>query len=157
MSIDKLHISNEMRQFDTKNRDFFDDLSEEERKKFSPYIMIRWGSLVDGSAELQSYYLMSTNERLNRNFFDISGSKHKKFQWLLATTVSPGMGVLKHRWLAAKKREGGNTKAEKFLKELYPELKSDEIALLAKLHDKSELQQLGRDHGWDDSKIRSAL
>ena len=40
---DKLSIGNEMRQFDLKNRKFYDELTEEERKKFSPYLMIRWG------------------------------------------------------------------------------------------------------------------
>ena len=44
---DKLSIGNEMRQFDLKNRKFYDELTEEERKKFSPYLMIRWGSAVD--------------------------------------------------------------------------------------------------------------
>lgn len=47
--MDKLHISNEMLQFDKKNRNFFDDLTPEEQKKFSPFIMIRWGSAVEGS------------------------------------------------------------------------------------------------------------
>ncbi len=32
---DKLNIANEMRQFDRKNRDFYNELSDEERKKFS--------------------------------------------------------------------------------------------------------------------------
>jgi len=151
--MDKLQISNEMREFDLKNRNFFDELTDEERKKFSPFLMIRWGSLVEGSNAIQEYYLMSTNERLNRNFFDISGSKHKKFQWLLATTVSPGLGPKKHRWLASKKRESNN-KTEKFLRELRPDLKSDDIALLAKLHSKAELRQVALDHGWDDKQIK---
>ena len=68
MTIDKLHISNEMLEFDRKNRDFFDSLSEEEQKKFSPYLMIRWGSTVSGSEDMQAYYLMSVNEKLNKNF-----------------------------------------------------------------------------------------
>ena len=49
---DKLNIGNEMRQFDRKNRQFYDELTEEERKKFSPYLMIRWGSAVEGSRDL---------------------------------------------------------------------------------------------------------
>ena len=75
--MDKLAISNEMLQFDRKNRGFYDDLSDEEKKKFSPYLMIRWGSLVEGEVDLQAYYLMSVNERLNKHFFDISTTQHK--------------------------------------------------------------------------------
>jgi hypothetical protein len=154
---DKLHISNEMLKFDLKDRNFFDNLDDDEKKKFSPFLMIRWGAAVEGSSELQSYYLVSCNERLNKNFFDISTSQHKKLQWLLATTVSPGMGKQYHKWLAAKKKETANNKAEKFLAEIYPALKPDEIKLLAQINDKDDLKRLAREHGWDDKRIKSDL
>ena len=156
-SLDKLYIGYEMEQFDKKNRNFYDDLSDEEKKKFSPFLMIRWGSDVQGSNDMQAYYLMSLNERLNKNFFDISTSQHKKFQWLLATTVSPGMGKQHHKWLAAKKKDSANNKSEKFLAELYPELRYDEIKLLARINTKDDLKQLAKQHGWDDKRIRSDL
>jgi hypothetical protein len=108
---DKLSVGNEMLQFDQKNRNFYDSLTDEEKKKFSPYLMIRYGSTVDGDQLLQSYYLASCNEKLNKNFFDISTTQHKKLQWLLATTVSPGMGRQRHTWLAAKKKDSSNNKA----------------------------------------------
>jgi len=156
-SPDKLYIGYEMEQFDKKNRDFYDELSEEEKKKFSPFLMIRWGADVQGSADLQAYYLMSVNERLNKNFFDISTTQHKKFQWLMATSVSPGMGKQYHKWLAAKKKDSANNKAEKFLAELYPELRYDEIKLLARINSKDDLKQLAKQHGWDDKRIKSDL
>jgi len=40
----KLNIQHEMRMLDQKSRTFYDDLDEEEKKKFSTYLMIRWGS-----------------------------------------------------------------------------------------------------------------
>lgn len=154
--MDKLHISNEMLQFDRKNRDFFDELTPEEQKKFSPFIMIRWGSAVEGSSELQAYYLMSCNERLNKNFFDINTTQHKKFQWLLASTVSPGMGKQYHKWLAAGKKENNN-KVFKFLREMYPQAKDDEIELMAKINTKDEIKALAKAHGWDDKRIKADL
>ena len=154
---DKLNIANEMAQFDFKNRNFFDELTEEEKKKFSPFLMIRWGAAVEGGADMQAYYLMSCNEKLNKQFFDVSTSQHKKLQWLLATTVSPGMGKQYHKWLAAKKKEGNNNKAEKFLSEIYPSAKPDEIKLMAQLNDKDDLKRLAREHGWDDKRIKADL
>ena len=154
---DKLDIKNEMKQFDSKNRKFYDELSDEEKKKFSPYLMIRWGSDVQGGVDLQSYYLMSTNENLNKHFFDISAKDHKKFHWLLATTVSPGMGKQYHKWLAAKKKNTTNNKAEKFFAELYPELRHDEIKLLAELNGKDDIKRLAKEHGWDDKRIKADL
>lgn len=154
--MDKLNISNEMLQFDRKNRDFFDELTPEEQKKFSPYLMIRWGSAVEGGPDMQAYYLMSTNERLNKNFFDISTTQHKKLQWLLATTVSPGLGKQYHKWLAAGKKENNN-KAHKFLRSIYPNAKEDEIELLGRINSKDDLKQLAREHGWDEKQIKSEI
>ena len=44
--MDKLNIRNEMAQLDRKNRDFYDELTDEERRKFSTFLMIRWSSAV---------------------------------------------------------------------------------------------------------------
>lgn len=153
----KLYIGNELAALDHKDRGYLDSMTEEEQKKFSPFLMIRWGATVEASEDMQAYYLASTNERLNKYFFDISASKHKKLQWLLATTVSPGMGKQRHPWLAAKKRGGGDSKAEKFLREIYPTAKSDEIMLMVKLNTKDELKDLARSQGWEDKKIKEYL
>lgn len=157
MTVDKLSIQYEMAKFDQKDRDFYDSLTEEEQKKFSPYLMIRWGASVQGSADLQAYYLMSVNEKLNKNFFDISTAQHKKLQWLMATTVSPGMGKQYHQWLSAKKKESNNNKAEKFLAKLYPSMKMGDVKLMAELNTKAELKQLAKEYGMDDKQIKEAL
>jgi hypothetical protein len=152
---DKLNITNEMRQLDSKNRDFYRELTDEERKKFSNYLMIRWGSSVEGSTELQEYYLLSCNENLNKNFFDIS--KHPFLQWLTVTTVSPNMGNFRHEWIKLKKSESSNNKAAKFLKQIYPSYSDDEIELLIKLNDTRDIKNLAREHGWDEKRIKSEL
>ena len=136
--MDKLSIANEMTQFDRKNREFYNELTDEERKKFSNYLMIRWGSAVQGSRDLQEFYVIATNERLNRHFFAIN--RHPRLQWLTATTVSPGLGTQRHAWIAPKKKEPGIGTIKKQLAELYPHLKDDEIELMAKITTKKELQ-----------------
>ena len=154
---DKLSIKNEMINFDRKNRDFYDSLDDQEKKKFSAWLMIRWGSSVAGGGDLQAYYVMSCNERLNKNFYDISTKEHKKFQWLLASTVSPGMGNQYHQWITLKKRESSNSKATKFFKELYPHLKDNDIKLLTELNDKDDIKHMARELGWDDKRIKADL
>jgi len=144
---DKLNISNEMRQLDAKNRDFYDELTPEERRKFSTFLMVRWGSAVDGSREIQEYYVQSTNHYLNKHFFTMH--RHPKLQWLMATAVSPGMGAMRHNWIAPKKKEAGASAIKKQLRELYPHFKDDEIDLMAALTDKKELAQLQRAYGND--------
>jgi hypothetical protein len=145
--MDKLSIQNEMAQFDRKNRDFYDSLDAEEKKKFSNYLMIRYGSSVKGSRDMQEFYLTSVNERLNKHFFAIN--RHPKLQWLCATTVSPGMGNQFHQWIAPKKKEAGATAGYKQLAELFPHMKDDEIQVLRAVNTTQEItayvKQLGQE------------
>jgi len=107
--------------------------------------MIRWGSAVQGSAELQEFYLVATNERLNKHFFTVN--KHPKLQWLMATSVSPGMGSHRHQWIAPKKKETGSNEIKKMLMDLYPSSKMQDIDTLSKLVDKKQLKQMLKDQG----------
>lgn len=135
--MDKLSIAHEMASFDRKDRDFYDSLTDEERKKFSNFLMIRWGSSVNGSSEMQEYYLIATNERLNKHFFDLH--KHPKLQWLCATSVSPGMGVQRHNWISLKKKDTANSSIRKQLGELFPHLEDDSLDLMAKLNTQKDI------------------
>ena len=142
---DKLNIANEMRQFDLKNRSFYDDLTPEEKKKFSNYLMIRWGSSVEGSGDLQGFYLISCNERFNKHFFAVS--RHPNLQWLMATSVSPGMGSHRHTWISPKKKDSTDSKHRKQIAELFATAKDDEIALLSMINTKKDVDMLLQDMG----------
>jgi len=146
---EKLTIANEMKMFDRKVRNFYDELTDEERKKFAPFLMIRWGSAVEGSRELQEFYVIATNERLNKHFFNINSTRHCKLQWLMATSVSPDLGTFRHNWIAPKKKEAGAGTMKKQLAELFPHYKTDEIDLLASITTKKELDEYLRKHGTD--------
>jgi hypothetical protein len=147
---DKLNIANEMRQFDRKNRDFYNELTDEERKKFSNFLMLRWGSAVEGSRELQEFYVIALNERFNKHFFTLS--RHPALQWLCATTVSPNMGTPRHNWIAPKKKEPGASGIRKQLAELYPHLKDDDIAVLVSITTKKEIDEHLKLSGQDTKK-----
>ncbi len=151
---DPLYIGNEMAAFDRKDRAYYDKFTDEQSKSFSTYLMLKYGANVSGSGDMQAYYLMATNERVNKHFFDIN--RHTKLQWLTCTTVSPQMGNQFHYWLKAKKKEGDN-KSQKFLAKIYPTMKSDEIELLAKINDKRDLADMARTLGYDDKSIKSDL
>lgn len=150
---DPLFINNEMAGFDRKDRAYYDKLTDEQKKKFSTFLMLKWGANVSGSADMQGYYIMSCNERLNKNFFDIG--KHPKLQWLLCTTVSPDMGTQRHYWLKTKKSEGNNNKLIKFLEQQYPTFKRDEIELMVELNDRANFEELARGLGYSDKEIKT--
>lgn len=154
-----LDIASEMRAFDTKDRSFIDNLPEEERKKASTYLMMRWGASISGSkwasskgdGDMQAYYLMATNENVNKNFFDLS--KHPKLQWLLCTTVSPMMGSQHHYWVAPKKG-AGDSKAIKFLTKIYPHAKLSELEMMAQINTLADLKLMAKDMGYTPEQLK---
>ena len=152
--MNKLDIGYEMAQLDLRNRMFYDELNDEERKKFSTYLMLRWGSVVVGIPELQQYYLQAMNERVNKRFFDIN--KHPKLQWLLLTTVSPNMGKHRHEWIAYSGKTAKNKRAQKLL-ELYPHIKNDEAELLAQTITDEQYKEMLKERGYNNKEIKDAM
>lgn len=134
MTDNKLTIQNEMRAIDTKDRFFYDSLTEEEVKKFSIFLMIRWSSAVHGIPEMQEYYLHATNQRLNKNFFDLYD--HPKLQWLCATTISPDMGLQNHKWIGNKKKDSSMSKQIKKLKDEFPTAKEEDLATIIEINNR---------------------
>ena len=150
---DKLSIANEMMCFDRKDRNFYADLTDDEKKKFSNFLMIRWGSSVQGSKELQEFYLISTNERLNKHFFAIN--KHPQLQWLCASSVSPGMGTHRHQWISPKKKDENTASTgtkKKQLMTLFPNMKESDIELYSKIITQKEIDTHLRELGQDTKK-----
>jgi len=158
---DKLNINNEMRQLDLKNRNFYDELSEEERKKFSTFILLRWASAIQSSGnrnvsndELASYYIQVTNLRVNKNFWALN--KHPKLQWQLLTSISPGAGVHKHEWIAFNSRQKKNKKIS-ILSELFPDLNSAELDIISNHMNDKEITEHLKNLGYDDKEIKKRL
>ena len=144
-----------MAALDSKNRGFYDSLTDDEKKKFATFLMIRYGSCVSGSADMQAYYLQSTNLKLNRNFFAIP-KRHDKLNWLAVTTISPGMGNQFHSWISSKKKES-TSKVTKFLQGIYPHAKMDDIALMIELNDAKVWKTLAESMGWTKEQIKKEL
>ena len=143
---------------DKKDRKFWDRLTDEEKKAFSPFLYNRYASSVKADKLLQNWYLRSTNERTNKNFFDVSTSKHPKLHWLLLTTVSPGMGQKFHEWIPHKKKDkASKTGFDKLIRKMYPNMKEDEVQLLASIVTKKELKEQLVELGWDDKQIKAEL
>jgi hypothetical protein len=146
--VDKLHIRNEMAQLDRKNRDFYDELTEDERKKFSLYLMIRWSSTVAADTQTQEYYVRACNHYLNRHFFSIN--RHPKLQWLTATAVSPDVGTLDHHYIRPKSKNKGTGSHKKTLMKFFPTMKMVDIELLSSIVTAKELREFERQHGYQD-------
>ena len=151
----KLPLNKVLSAMDRKQRDFYDNLSDEEKKAFSAFLLNRYASSVKGETALQEWWLLATNKRVNTNFFDLS--KHPKLQWLLLTTASPGMGTAFHEWISHKKKDGAKSKIDKAMKHLYPNAKPDEIEMLSKINTKAEVKKYLENLGYDEKQIKELL
>ena len=78
----KLDIKRELRAVDLKDYSFYDNLSEEEKKAFSPYILMRYVSNVQGDSDTQEWFLEMVNETVNKHFMVLS-KDHKALLWKL--------------------------------------------------------------------------
>ncbi len=149
LSLDRLFAA-----MDLKRRDFLESLDDDERKEFSAFLSLRYISCVEGSADLQSWYLMAANEYINKHFTVIS--RHPKLQWLLFSSVSPGMGRQRHFWLKGS-ATSSNNRARRFLEELYPHMSDRELDLMVDINTKEDLVEMAKKLGWDDRRIRDEL
>ena len=146
MATAKLDIKRELNAVDRKNYKFYGDLTDEERKAFSPYILMRYTASVQGDRDIQEWFLETTNEYVNKNHWDLS-KNHKGLLWKLFAASGAGVPAY-HPYLAAGKKEKAN-KIEKLLCELYPARKMDEIKLLASMMDKKDKDELFDMMGFD--------
>lgn len=142
----KLDIKRELGAVDQRNYDFYSNLTEEEQKAFSPYVLMRYTSNVQGDKDIQEWFVEMTNELVNKNHWDLS-KNHKALLWKLFAASGAGVNCY-HPYLAAGKKEKAN-KIEKLLCEIYPSWKLEDIKLLASMMDKSDKEELFDKMGFD--------
>jgi hypothetical protein len=146
MATAKLDIKRELTAVDRKDYKFYDNLTDEERKAFSPYILMRYTSNVSGDRDVQEWFIETTNEYVNKNHWTLS-KNHKPLLWKLFAATGIGANFY-HPYLKASSKEKVN-KIEKLLAELYPAKKMDEIKLQASLMTKSDIAELFDKMGFD--------
>jgi len=146
---EKLQLKEILGWIDNGYRDIWNHLEDDHKKQISFWLLNRYMSSVAGNREQQELQIFKTNEYYNKHFNTIGVGKengHPQLMWqLLCMTGSSGKNEF-HPWVGFKKKTSNN-KAEKFLLELYPNMKQEEIELLAELSTKAELKQLAEEHG----------
>lgn len=142
----KLDIKRELKAVDTRDHDFYSNLTDEEKKGFSPYILMRYVSNVQGDKDLQEWFLETTNEHVNKNHWTLS-KNHKELLWKLFASTGVGAPMY-HPYLAAGKKEKID-KIEKLIAEIYPAMKIEDVKLLASMMSEQDKKKLFDDMGFD--------
>lgn len=141
-----LDIKRELNAVDRKVYDFYDNLTDQEKKEFSPYILMRYVSNVQGDRDIQEWFVEMTNELVNKHHWVLS-KNHKALLWKLFAGTGAGVNCY-HPYLKAGSKEKAN-KIEKLLVEIYPAMKLSEIKLLASMMTKADKEELFDKMGFD--------
>ena len=145
-----LDLKKTLRAADMRDKNFYDQMSEDDQKLYSPFMMMKYMASVKGEQWMQEHYVEMVNECVNKHLWTLS--KYKKLAWMLTSMCGVEQAQF-HPWLGSKKKTS-NSEKQKLLTQLYQNMKSDDIDVLAEINDKKELKELARDFGNDDKQIK---
>ena len=149
MAAEKIAIKEILSWIDNGESDIWNHLEDDHKKQISFWLLNRYVSGINGSREKQELAVFKTNEYYNKHFNDIGVSKdkgHPKLLWqLLCMCGNTGKNEF-HPWIGFKKRDGSTGKAMSLLEKLNPNMKTDEVELLARISTKKELKALAEEH-----------
>lgn len=141
----KLDLKEVLAEVDARNYDFYDSLEDDQKKEFSPYVLMRFISSAKGDSDIQEWFLDRTNELVNKNFF-VLGHKHKKLMWQLCAATGAGISTF-HPYIGTTKAE--LNKIEKLIAELNPSMKIEDIKLLSSMMTEDDKKDLFDKMGFD--------
>jgi hypothetical protein len=146
MATVKLDIGRELSAVNQRNHDFYKNLTDEEKKAFSPFLLMRYVSNPQTDPDTYEFIIERVNDLVNINHWTLSKG-HKQLLW--EAFASCGIGVnLKYTYLKAPGKEKAN-KIEKLLEQLYPSMKMSDIKTWASIMDKNDINQLFDNMGFD--------
>lgn len=99
--------------------------------------------------EEQEFYVLAVNEYYNKNWAAIQ--KHPKLAWqTLCLCSHPSKKKFYHEYIPLKKEAD---KKEKFLADLFPNMKLSDVATMAAITTDKEIKEYAKDLGWDKKQI----
>lgn len=143
-----------------KDRDWWERLSDDQRKKFSSWLYSRYMSIVrHNNPDMHRYYVMAANTVLNRDLSKLT-KNHAKLIYLLMTTMPNEFTRADHQYIPPMKKNKADKKTNnkmRVLSELNPGSKDDDLETLASVMTDAEFAELMTAHGWEEKKIKAEL
>jgi hypothetical protein len=107
---------------------------------------MRYVSNVNGTRDIQEWFIEMTNELINKDHWTLS-KDHKALLWKLYASCGIGDKMF-HPYLKAGSKEKA-VKIEKLLCDLYPAMKMNEIKIMSKMMTKEDKTELFDMMGFD--------
>ena len=152
MALPQLPVKDILAAIDMGAKTIWDEISNDERKSVSFWLLNRYASSVKGNREEQELAVFKTNEYYNKNYNVVS--KHPKLQWQLLCQSGNTQKIQYHQWIGFKKKGAGSSpNGIKLLSQVFPNMKMFEIEMLANMSTKKELKALAEEHGIEGIKL----
>lgn len=152
---EKIELKEKIAAVDENIRELWDAMDPDQQKSLKQefFILNRYISNARSSnREVQQHFVLTVNEYFNKHWNVLQ--KHPKLLWLLLCMCSyDGKTRFYHEWIGHKKKTGSDSKKVKFLSEIYPQKKMDEIEMLSAMITDKEIKDLAKKHGMEDSVI----
>ncbi len=126
----KLPIEQVMAAVDLRKGEYYTKLEPEELKSLSTYMSQRWASQVQGTRDIQEYYLTTVNDLSNLDYV-ATKSEHDELRWRVLALCGLGQ-KMRHEFIPPKGAK--KDKLTAWLLEQFPALRDDEIELFRTLN-----------------------
>ena len=141
-----------MRSIDTKDRAWYDSLTDEEKNKLGLWLLMRYTSSC-GDKMFAEHYLEWTNEVVNVHFNKLR--QHPELQFKLLQLVGLGKPTF-HPWIAPGKR-GKKNKIQEWVVKNYSQLNDDEVDIFISNKTKEDFIELFEEYGMTKKEIKELL
>lgn len=149
----KLDLASVLQAIDRRDLDFYNRLSDEDKKGYVPLVLMRYMSSVTDQNKNAVWAVWATNDLVNVGFWQLD--KHKELQHKLLCLC--GLGSKQYRpWIAAKRSKSKN-KIMEFLSTVYPDLKEDDVEILYQNLNLESLKDFLSGAGIPDSEIKNLV
>tara|TARA_B100000902_G_C27266985_1_gene894096 strand:- start:970 stop:1419 length:450 start_codon:yes stop_codon:yes gene_type:complete len=138
-----LDLKSMLRAVDKRDKDWYNRLSDDDKKLFAPFIAMRYVSSVKSDTFFQEHYLEMCNEFVNKHHWTLS-KNHKGLLWKLMSMCGAYENFF-HQYIAAPKKQTKN-KFTQTLLDKNPTMKQDDAELLSTIMSKTEQNQYIKEH-----------
>jgi hypothetical protein len=155
---EKLQFNEILLAVNLNSKDVWKELDDDQKKALKKdfFLLNKLVSAVKSSdVDIASHYVLAVNEFFNKHWNTLQ--KHPQLLWqLLCLCGHESKRKYSHEWLKVKsklKSDKINSPILKFLSELYPNMKTDELELLTNITSLDDAKELAKSHGYSDKEI----
>lgn len=159
----KLDIFRVLKEADLGNKSFYSSLTDEEKKAFSPLVIMKWLSGVGNDSGDQHNFIVLTNDMLNKDLWELEPKVtegrpgHHELQWLLMCVVgdlirsiSGSNREVRHQWVPLAHQKKKSNEVDELLYQVYPGMNAQELELIKKINKPAQIEELAKRSGMQD-------